>query len=402
MQNSYSDYSEYKHQNTYCFALILFLIFANCYAFFRFNQEGNLFVDYGSYQLKDTSWAFYDLMSIVLLFSFLYLVFRYLIERFKSCCNPYEPSYEIGLAVLIYQLCYLLFSVSTGVGHAGVDVSSSSIFNYLFLIIRPSFLFIFYFMTSKRTKLLHFNLLVYVLSMLYFGWIGVLADLILLSIAKKDFSLRSVIFSKWFVLSVVIVFFLPVIIYLRNVYRLDSFENMSLSNALEYAKLGFEGVDILVMRYQQYFSLLYFKDNLDTFTNLYLYGEISPLYSQGALPGFIYSMLSDGQHYLSLGVKLAEQSRGLLDGRVTSFTTGLVPYFYFEDGLISFVYILLLIFLIVYLLSKIRAVNTPLQFACFYYICNYLLAGWINALFSFVLCFALYVFIVRIRFVISK
>ncbi|BEI22394.1 hypothetical protein KKIDH5335_07260 [Vibrio fluvialis] len=177
---------------------------------------------------------------------------------------------------------------------------------------------------------------------------------------------------------------------------------MSLSNALEYAKLGFEGVDILVMRYQQYFSLLYFKDNLDTFTNLYLYGEISPLYSQGALPGFIYSMLSDGQHYLSLGVKLAEQSRGLLDGRVTSFTTGLVPYFYFEDGLISFVYILLLIFLIVYLLSKIRAVNTPLQFACFYYICNYLLAGWINALFSFVLCFALYVFIVRIRFVISK
>ncbi|MEZ9786618.1 oligosaccharide repeat unit polymerase [Vibrio breoganii] len=391
-----NNFLKQEKQWGYILAFFLFLIFSNTYALIRFSFEGNLYADYNGYiPTKDNNILLY--LAIVLSFLLFLFIYRWS-TRIETAyvATPIDSRY-MGVFILVYQVVFLVFNIVEGVNQAGIRGETSNPLSYLFNLVRPDILFLLYFASYNKSKLLYCNVLVYLISMLSRGWLGVISDLIIIAIIRRDAPIKSILFSKWSIYCLVIIFLLPILIQFRTIYRLDGIEELSF-HAINTSQINlFQGFDSLLSRYQQLFSLIYFTDNLGMFQSLYDAGKIQPLYFQGLIPNFIYKNFLTTVNSDTLGFLLADTSRDLIYGRITAFTTGTIPYFMIGiDWPISLAY---MIFCIVFcgFLTRTFGPFSPLYFITFFYLSKYLMAGWFNILFSFLVTLTFFTVIHFVR-----
>lgn len=383
----------------YILTFLFFILFCNSYTLLRFYYEGNLYADFNGYVPINDNNVILLYLSIVILYIAFVLIYKLSTKIGTNYKAIPLDSTNIGTFILLYQITFFVFNLVEGVNQAGVRGESSNPISYIFILLRPDILFLLYFSSYSKSKLLYINVIFYLISMLSRGWLGVISDIIIIAIIRRDFPIRKIILSKWVLLCIFMIFLLPILVQIRSIYRLEGLAGFD-SHSISFQDLNIlYGFDILFSRYQQLFSLIYFSDNLKSFQDLYEMGRVQPLYTQGLIPNYIYQNFFNSGNFDSLGFLLADTSRNLVYGRITAFTTGLLPYFMISiDWPISLFYIVFCIVLCGFF-TRLLGSRSPLLFVTFFYLSKYLMAGWFNILFSFLitLVFFTLIHIIRLR-----
>lgn len=81
---------------------------------------------------------------------------------------------KIGLLLLVWQICFIIFNTVYGTSVAGAgNISSGSFLGYVFVLLDSDALFFIYYGIFRENKYFKYNLAVYVLSNVLRGWAGV-------------------------------------------------------------------------------------------------------------------------------------------------------------------------------------------------------------------------------------
>ena len=381
------------------------LLSSNLYAFLVYLNRKSLDYDYDGYVMQNESISFYALFCVLAVLFFVRKIYDFGVSIGESSTRLSKKCYlkkNMSVFVLVYQIAYIAFNFIEGVNFAGLgEEGSDSPLNYVFLLIRPDFIFILYYLVYEDSRLQKINVIVYLFSMISRGWLGGVADIIIIAIAKKNITLRNALESKWIYIALLVVLVLPVIMQIRNQYRLGGIDSVSIDNTVFGLEMLFSSFDILLLRFQQLYSLMYFFDNVDFFSSLSESGKILPLYAQGSIPSTLYKMFVSPSAE-PLGLLLASSSRIIAEGRTTAFTTGLIPYFTLGSNpinLIAFCFYFIFVPLFLGLCTATFDKWKSLYFILFFYMMKYFFAAWGSALFAFFTALVFFVFIHKYKFV---
>jgi hypothetical protein len=377
------------------FALILI---SNIYAYFYAVSMGYLEADYNNYIIRDLGNLHLSIAVVLVYLVIFYWVFsistRLRVRKSKEFIG-YTRSSELffGFGVLIYQLSFLIFNIVEGVNYAGQSGSTTSNpINYLFLLLRPDYIAVVYLACFGNGFVYKTNLVVYIFSMLSRGWLGFVFLLFLIAILRKNFTLKRLFISKYFLVGCFVLTFLGVILSVRNQYRVGGVGAISMDQVgfgVEYLKFGFHA---LMMRFQQVYTLVYFFENQEYFRNLVELNKILPVFAEGAGPKFIFDVITNDDAK-TMGRWLALHSRDLGSDRSTAFTPGLITHLLSTTSLVATLIYIILIPIISGTLVGVVGRNTAFHFVAFYFLLFLYTTGWANAFFNAFLVIAFFAFV---------
>ncbi|AIU73378.1 hypothetical protein AT03_13935 [Hafnia alvei FB1] len=212
--------------------LILCVYFiANLYFGLDFYISGTLGGDFVGKPIENENVFLYaysgEIFSMLIFFSLLYLIskFSYKNTTYHSAglngalASKFNDSF-VSIVIFFVQIAFLIYSFMTGVGRLADDYYNATVDNpikYFFTFFNADYLFLAYYsVTKKKSK---FNLLIYLVSNLFRGWIaGALLNVFLLYLIK-NYSGRKISIKKILILFLFFVLLAPSLYYVKYVTR---------------------------------------------------------------------------------------------------------------------------------------------------------------------------------------
>lgn len=374
---------------------VLFFWFANLYAAINIIISGSLDEIY-----HDTSLSSYSILVLAfgLVTGFYVFIYFFIASIFSLQINPSDfngissrKSNFISFVLVLLLVLYFYKIVSVGLGKAGgEEVEVKDLWSYIFVVFRVdyfSILFVALVGLNRFTKLI---LLLVFVSSLARGWLGDIVTLFILLVALLYSGSRpgNLIFSRFSLLMIMLVFSYGILMQFRENYRLGGLTQLLSSTYKVELWYVFDYVHKLLMRFQQVYSVTYYFTHYDYFEILYRNGGIRPLQYEGVINNYLYKM--SGGAGEGLGYVFADHNRILIEGRKTAFTPSLIPYFYLSGGAILYSLFVMSVFYSISILLRRRHV---LLLMSSYYFLVLFSFGWMGAFISFLLTYFLFLMV---------
>lgn len=375
-----------------------FVVICNVYSYFYILITGNLFEIYHGEYL-DSGLRLSLVLVLILFFYFsIYVIFNF----FSNIKFAFEANSSVKLnrrrnifiLVFILLVIYIFLTLYFGLGKAGgVELKVESKFLSFFSLFRVDYFalfFVAFFGLNGKTKLL---LALFIISSFSRGWAGDIITLFILIFALGGRKFYHLFNGKYLFFVFVIIIFFPFIMKARSYYRLDGFEAVVNGDYSDIRFSMFHVFHEILIRFQQIYSIEYFFKRFDFFYKLYSDGYITPIYFEGLVQKYIYSLFV-GYPGESLGYVFADTNRVLIEGRKTAFTPGVIPYFVFSP--FSMLYCFFVVAVTGFLSSFFKYVNAMKELV-FYFLITLFSFGWLNAYISFLFTFLLFLLAVGVR-----
>lgn len=212
--------------------LILCVYFiANIYFGLDFYISGTLGGDFVGKPIKNGNIFLYaylgEIFLMLVFFSLLYLISKLSHKNTTpqsaglngALASKFNDSF-VSTVVFFVQITFLIYSIMTGVGRLADDYYNATVDNpikYFFTFFNADYLFLAYYSVTKKKS--RFNLLIYLVSNLFRGWIaGALLNVFLLYLIKNHTE-RKISIKKILVLFLLFVFLAPSLYYVKYVTR---------------------------------------------------------------------------------------------------------------------------------------------------------------------------------------
>lgn len=295
-------------------------VFFNIVAALIILSSGKLLGDVGDLPLwskNDLIWA-----SISIIFSFVIILVPLfeLLEKIQvntlHSHNDEVIGRRVGKALLLFQLGFIAFFLSTGTFVAGSTVKSESLLSIFWVLVPNDALFLIYYGVYRKNKLFYPNLVVSIISNILRGWSAIFLIIIFMEWCRlvRAGKLR----IKYVLICFIIVmlsypFLLLVKLQIRFFFN-SGFSIFEISNILQnvsenlsvsdFLSLVTEGLNQIVGRLQfvsNVITLMHFSNNVQHAIDL---GNIAPFWREG-LQGLVLDRLT-GIKVMNIGVAMTE------------------------------------------------------------------------------------------------
>jgi hypothetical protein len=311
---------------------------------------------------------------------------------------------RIGLLLIVAQLLYIFFNMSTGVNIAGANiVRSDSPFSMLWVAFPVDALFIIYYGKYRDNRYFFPNLAIWLLSNILRGWASVYLIVIFLewcrSVRRNKISLTRLV-----VLGVFIVALYPLMSILKWVMRASSIYGISLDSIAEgissnlssadYITLIVDGITHLIGRIQSISPMVDVIRLSDFLQVKFSKGEFTPFWMEG-LHGITLNRLFVGDRPMYIGVAFTnyEDFSFHYDVGDWSVSLGYASWFFITPHLIPLyiLYTFVLGLFSFWLIKKIGWTVLTEDMLWFSWLL-YILAPWLATFIAFL--YALFVFLI--------
>lgn len=389
-------------------AWLLLYVFVNIVATIIMLTTGQLIGDAAGNRVYNT--------DILLLASFL-VVFSYiffLVGVYGGICKCHikkinfgvseDALYsKIGIFLIVFQILFMLFNLSSGVNVAGSNNLKVGGFSSIFWALMPvDALFLIYYGVARDNKYFRINLLIYLVSNVSRGWAGVF---LIVAFMEWCWAYRNQRIKFKYILPLFVVFllFYPILnaikFYIRtnpNEFSLIGFLDVFDSNFgnISYVDSVYLGVLHVVERIQTV-SILAMVIQLKDFLYIgYLNGEFSPFWWEG-LHGIVFDRLLGNSNNIPFSVAFTKYGSFNWDFEIGNWNTNTAyaSWFFVTPYLIPLYlfYSFLLCFVSYVLIKKISSSISALDLLWMSWLL-YLLPPWFGTFVQFI--YALFIFLV--------
>lgn len=291
----------------------------------------------------------------------------------------------ISYLVMIIQIAYFIYVYTTGTATLGhtEPVKVNNPLKYIFTLFNPDALFMIYYLISKKGLTQKSNLIIFLISNIYRGWIaGAMLQIMILFLIRNASYLK--IKLHWIILSICFASLLaPSIYYLKYVSR--NAETLSIERYSSYysSQYYLKIMNQIFARFQHIDVNYFMFENIDKIRKAEENKQFVPPY----LDNSFRRLLSSNFNY-SYNTLNEYTARDILYRKVGgNVQIGILPWL-FISGSTTLIYLIFLVFLIFsfsLILKLLRLpyeirINSILWFSIFY-----LLHSWF---FAFILLFA--------------
>ena len=376
-------------------------LFANMITGWIIISSGELTGDLEGSPVYDGSTVFFAVLIVAILYYFLLnTVFNFFtrikVTEINSLGLDDFIGNKIGLLLLLLQVGFLVFNLTTGVNVAGSNtIKTDSIFSIFWVLIPADALFIIYYGFYRDDKYFYSNFGVWVISNMSRGWMGFLIFVLFIELERLLSSNRIKI-RHLFLAGFIVMVLYPLLTHLKFYFRIVDFGDAgfigyveSLENYLsikEYVYLIGDGIEHLVSRLQSISVLVEVirlsSDLQDDFTK----GAFTPFWLEG-LHGILFEKLFMGEKSLPISVVISEYLNIKTDLNLgdSNMSTGYASWFFIAPELIPFyiVYTGFLGLLSVYFVKIIGNKESGVNMLWVVWLV-YLLPAWLNTFVSFI------------------
>jgi hypothetical protein len=328
---------------------------------------------------------------------------RIKVEPLRLGDDDDETGRRIGKLLLVLQLGYMAFNLSTGVNIAGAhNEGTNSPFAILWVFIPVDTLCLIYYGVYRENRYFLPNVAVWLVSNLLRGWGGMYLAILFFEWCRATrngrLKLRSIVIAG----TAVIVLY-PVVMNLKWLFRLSAsgvamsdIADALLTNAeqLDYFSMIGEGVEHIVGRLQVTSLVVEVMRLSDLLQEKFAAADFMPFWHEG-LHGIILDRLFVGEKSLSIGVAFTQYGTFDWDtGALGDWNTniGYVGWFFIAPHLIPvyLLYTVFVAFLSIYLAKKIGMSELSRDMVWFGWLC-YLLPPWFAVFITFI--YSLFLFL---------
>lgn len=332
------------------------------------------------------------------IFSFFY---RVGVKRVVRIDCDLEIANRIGVVLLLIQISFLVFNLSTGVNVAGSNNNrDGGPLGLLFVFLPADMLFMIYYGAYRNSKYFAANFCIWLVSNLLRGWAGVVLLAIFMEwcrlARKRELRLRYISFAV-----VVIVGLYPILQNFKWVMRasaaglgIEEFVNIFTSNfdSIGYGELIYSGVEHIIGRLQIVGTLVEVMRISDQLQAAFDQGMFAPFWMEG-LHGIFWERLTTGERPVWISVAFTEYAgfSQIFEVGDWNVNIGYIGWFFVAPIFIPLyvLYTLVLGFSIVQLHKKISS-RLEMRDLAWYFWLFYLMAPWLSSVVAYV--YALIVF----------
>ncbi|UTZ20573.1 oligosaccharide repeat unit polymerase [Vibrio campbellii] len=302
----------------------------------------------------------------------------------------------IHYIIFVMNVSYSIFSYKYNVGMSGVEIDQSvpKVLLYIFILIQPvflSYIYIAYFIESKD-KIYYINIIIFFISVLLKGWLGVIIYLVILLFVKnKDYIMNN--FLKFFISVVAFFIFAPLLKLFKDVIM--AFHQFDSNDIIETARGYLEKRDLLNILdvFNVYFfkllgriehvSISYYVNVVD----LGFYNSIKQVYAEGWINERFYTAFT-GANDEYVQKLLANQIYPYYSWQVqvpipVRLSLGIENVFVYLAYLSIVTLLWVLLFKIISNNEAMKSLNTFALFALLYHGWNYSVVLWVQSLIVF-------------------
>jgi hypothetical protein len=338
----------------------------------------------------------YTIVPFIFFGWFLYPYFENKLKKTLDIDNI-QIENKLAIFVLILQVSFMVFNLLTGVNSAGSGIKTDSVIKYLFILFSPDTFFIILYGFARENKYFKYNLLIYLISSVQRGWMGGIFFIAIMELyiyyKKYGFS-KKIIFIASSVISF-LVLLLPYIVMLKWAARAyfggltNDFNNeltliLNLGNMSYTESLG-ESFSYLFGRFQVLSNVYLFLEHLDTLQVARDNSEYISAFAVGLPQMLLYKVFGLDYTVLTSYYISVIDTKVVLDELTSNTHVGYIGWILAEPYMfwIFLFYTIGLVYLSAYLSSKIG--GKYLHFVSWYLLIAYLMHGWIQAYFSYIL-----------------
>jgi len=373
-------------------------VFFNTYALFYLLNYRETFGDFvepvGSDWLVLISYT----LTILPFIFFGWFLYPYFQNKLKTCeLKDKNIVSKLSWFVLFLQISLMLFDLITGVNSAGSGRKTDSPIKYIFIIFSPDTFFFILYGFGRENKLFKYNLLVYLISSIQRGWMGGIFFITVMEIyiyyTKHGFS-KKIVFTTSIIVGI-LVLLLPYIIMIKWATRAyfgglsDDFNNelqlvLNLGN-VPYLESFVDSFSYLFGRFQVMSNVYLFLDHLDALQSGRENGQYISGFAIGLPQMLFYKIFGLDYTVLTSFFVSVIDTKVVLDELTSNTHVGYIgwilaePYSFWP----FFAYTILLVYLVAYFSSKIG--GKYIHFVSWYFLISYLMHGWLQAYFGYLL-----------------
>lgn len=374
-------------------------VFFNTYALFYLLNYQETFGDY--FEPVSSDWLVFVAYALIILpFVFfgwyLYPYFQY---KLKTCeiVNKDIVS-KLSWFVLFLQVSFIVFNLITGVNTAGSGFKTDSPVKYIFIIFSPDTFFLILYGFGRKNKLFKYNLLTYLFSSVQRGWMGGIFFIAVMELyiyyIKYGFS-KKIVFVTSSIVGI-LVLLLPYIVMMKWAARVyfggvssEDF-NQELQLVLNLGHETYLGslaksFSYLFGRFQVLSNVYLFLEHLDTLQLARENGQFVSSFVIGLPQMLVYKIFGLDYTVLTSYFVSVIDTKVVLSELTSNTHVGYIgwilaePYYFW----LFFAYTILLVYLVAYFSSKIG--GKYIHFVSWYFLIAYLMHGWLQAYFGYML-----------------
>jgi len=386
-------------------------IFFNTYAlFFILNTQktfGDFFVSVTNDNLVLLAYI-YTVLPFVFFALFLYPYFEIKLKDSLKINSSFIEN-KLGVFVLILQISFMIFNLSTGVNSAGSAIKTDSVVKYLFILFSPDIFFFILYGFARNNKYFKYNMLIYLISSLQRGWMGGLFFIVIMELyiyyKRFGFSKKIVFLTSGMI--VILVLLLPYIIMLKWAARAyfgglsDDFNN-ELTLILNLGNFGYieslnQSFSYLFGRFQVLSNVYLFLEHLDTLQIARANGDYISAFAIGLPQMLLYKLFGIDYTVLTSYYITIVDTKIALDELTSNTHVGYIGWILSEPHLfwLFLFYTIILVYLVAYFSNKIG--GKYIHFVSWYFLISYLLHGWLQAYIGYLIGLLIF-FIIKIIF----
>ncbi|WP_368182432.1 oligosaccharide repeat unit polymerase [Aeromonas sp. R7-5] len=368
--------------------LFLFYFLANFYGFISFFIQNELGGDFKGWPISDTvEYFFSGVLELSLMVGFYCLISLLSKERKESynfSCGD-KIAGRLLFFVLILQVVYFYYSISTGVGSLSyegptVDVG---VVKYFFTLFNPDAITLLslFICDKNNKKLKSINIGLFVLSNLYRGWVaGALMSLFVIFLSRQQ-SIK-IKLPKFFIILCVFLAISPSIYYVKYVSR--GAENISIESYTKYYSFETykEVLSSIASRFQHISEVYVLFTHRDELRNAFDNGSFVPMVFDNHIRRQLSSWFSI--EYQTVGEYAAKYILQRPSGG--NIHVGILTWFYFGFHLL-FIYILSFVFYVKffhYFCSRLVPHHTAKTMLVWFWLL-FFMHGWFSSISIYIL-----------------
>lgn len=373
-------------------------VFFNTYALFYLLNYRETFGDF--FEPVDTEWLVFVsyVLTLVPFIFFGWFLYPYFQNKLKTCkLEDKNIVSRLSWFVLFLQISFILFNLLTGVNSAGSGVKTDYAIKYIFIIFSADTFFVILYGLGRENKLFKYNLLVYLISSIQRGWMGGIFFIAVMEIyiyyTKYGFSKRIVFITSTIV--GILVLLLPYIVMMKWAARIyfggfsEDFNNemqfvLNLGN-VTYLESLVSSFSYLFGRFQVMSNVYLLLEHLDTLQFAKENGQYVSGFAMGLPQMLIYKIFGFDYIALTSYYMSVIDTKVVLEELTSNTHVGYIGWLLVEPYTfwLFFTYTILLVYLVAYFSSKIG--GKYIHFISWYFLIAYLMHGWLQAYFSYLL-----------------
>jgi hypothetical protein len=310
---------------------------------------------------------------------------------------------RLGIFLAVAQLAFMAFNIVFGVNVAGSgDARVDSSFSLLWVALPVDSLFLIYYAVARDSRFFRFNLVIYIVSNVMRGWLGIFLFVIFLEMCNAARS-KKIRWRSLGLVAIVVLVCYPVMLNLKWLLRAATAPNFSLWDGLgnivetlsteDYLDIIGAGVMQIIGRLQITSSVEEVIRYSSQLQHAFSLGTFKPFWLEG-IHGIVYDRLMYGENRPAIGVAFTAigEFGGDFDVGSWNTNTGWVGWFFVAPLLVPFLiaYTLALCYLGFYFAKKLD-MSAMLQDLVWFAWLVYILPGWLAAFVGFV--YSLFVFL---------